>query len=339
MSFDTLILAPFSQDGLAVLESLGRVTYEPWTKTQTLYDPEELGLRLAREGYQGLVVEADFLFEEVFSTPSSLRFAAICRAALNQVDLDAATERGVAVVNTPGRNAQAVAELVLAMVLDLARLIPPALRYLLAGEWQEPTEPYVRFQGREIAGATLGIIGLGEIGKRVATIAQSMGMRVLAHDPYVPIGASLPSGTQLVSLHDLLRQSDFVSVHVPDVPQTAGLLDEECLSIMLPGASLINVTSPGIVDQRALRDALESGRLWGAALDVHDSHPLPPDSPLLALARAGYNVVLTPHIGGATHETVDRYSRMVTEDIQQFLCGQRPKHLANPDVWQRLRSS
>ncbi|MEX2598172.1 MAG: NAD(P)-dependent oxidoreductase, partial [Dehalococcoidia bacterium] len=170
MTFDTLVLAPFSQHGLSSLEHFGQVTYEPWTETQTLQDPEELGRRIAETGFAGLIVEADFLFDELFSSASPLRFAAVCRGALNHVDLDAATEHGVAVVHTPGRNAQAVAELVQGLVLSLARQIPRSIAYVQAGAWQDPTDAYIRFQGREVQGATLGIIGLGQIGRRVARL-------------------------------------------------------------------------------------------------------------------------------------------------------------------------
>ena len=331
---NTLVLAPFSTEGLEVLAQLGGVAYEPWTETQHLHDPEELGLRLATEGTGALVVEADFLFDELFRAATTLRFAAICRAALNQVDLDAATELGVAVVHTPGRNAQAVAELVLALMLSLARRVNLAATYLTSGAWENPTEPYTRFQGRELAGATLGVIGLGEIGRRTARLARGVGMRVLAHDPYVE-GPS--RGVMLTTLDALLGESDFVSVHVPETPETLGMLDAARLSLLRPGAFLVNATSPAVVDADALATAISAGRLGGAAMDVHESHPLPPGSAFVKLAREGHNVVLTPHIGGATVETIERHSHMVVEDLRRIIAGKRPRHLANPAVWGHLR--
>ncbi len=330
---NALVLAPFSDEGLAGLRHLGRVSYEPWTKTQQLQNPEELGARLQAESFDTLVVEADFLFEELFQRTDTLLFAAICRAALNQVDLDAATAAGVVVVHTPGRNAQAVAELVIGHMLSLARHIPQASRYLAQGEWEDPTEPYVRFQGRELSGATLGVVGLGEIGRRVARMARGIGMRILAYDPYVSPDARGTSGLELVGLEALLDGSDFVSVHVPDTAETHGMLSAERLALMRPGSYLVNVTAPGVVDPDALADAVRVGLLAGAALDVHEAHPVPPDSPLLGLP----NVLLTPHIGGATHETVERHSRMVAGDLARFLAGRRPNHLANPQVWARRR--
>lgn len=328
----SLVLAPFSDSGLDALRSLGAVDYEPWTATQQLQDPAELGERIAREGVKALVVEADFLFDDLFTAAKPLRFAAICRAALNQVDLDAATDAGVAVVHTPGRNAQAVAELVLGDLFALARHIPQASAYVGDGRWQDPAAPYIRFKGRELAGATLGLIGLGEIGRRVARLGRAAGMRVVAHDPYVQTRRG-PAGVALVALDALLAESDFVSVHVPESDETTGMLGRERLALMPPGSFLVNVTSSTVVDQAALAAALREGRLGGAALDVHEAHPIPPDSPFLGMP----NVILTPHIGGATVETIERHSRMVVDDLGRFVRHRRPKHLANGEVWGHLK--
>lgn len=330
---NTLVFAPFSSTGLASLRTHGSVVYEPWTETQTMWDPEELAARIESEGFDALVVEADFLFDELFSSAPRLRFAAICRAALNQVDLGAATDAGVVIAHTPGRNGQAVAELVLGHLLSLARHIPQASTYVHEGRWDDPTAAYISFQGRELAGSTLGLIGLGAIGKRVARMARGMGMHVIAHDPYIKAGSRGTSGITLVGLDDLLRASDFVSVHVPEMPETTELLNAQRVALMRPNAYLVNVTSPAVVDQSALAAALREGLLAGAALDVHEAHPIPPDSPFLHVP----SVILTPHIGGATGETVERHSAMVAEDVDRYLRGLRPRNLANPDVWKRRR--
>ena len=335
---NSLVLAPFSDGGLAALREIGNVAYEPWTQTQRLFDPEELGERLAAEGVGALIVEADFLLEELFEGAPLLRFAAVCRASLNQVDLDAATEHGVVVVHTPGRNAQAVAELVLALMLALARRVPAASAYAASGEWEDPTEAYTRFQGRELAGATLGLVGYGAIGRRVASLAHGVGMRILAYDPYLAPNAPGLRRVVLVDLEMLLREADFVSVHAPDSASTAGLIDAAALRLMRPGAYLVNVASPSVVDTAALAAAIEGGALAGAALDVHEAHPIPPNVPMLALARRmPERVLLTPHVGGATAETIERHSAMVVEDLRRFLAGRRPRHLANPGVWARRR--
>ena len=326
----SLVLAPFSEKGLARIGALGSVTHEPWTATQTLWDPEELGTRLTNEGFDALAVEADFLFEELFDAAPGLRIAAVCRAALNHVDLDAATDRGVVIIHTPGRNAQAVAELVVWQMLTLARHTHTAERYVRNSDWNDPTEPYTRFRGRELAGATLGIIGLGAIGLAVVRPARGLGMHVLSYDPYVPKATGVP----MASLKHLMSESDFVTIHAPDTPETNGMLDEALIGRMKPSAYLLNDSSPGIVNRDALADALANGRLAGAALDVHDAHPIPPDSPFLRLP----NVLLTPHIGGATQETIERHSAMVAADFELFARGKAPKNLANPLVWKGPRA-
>ena len=326
---NTLVLAPFSTEGMARLAALGRAVHEPWTATRTLWDPEELGARLAAEGFDSLAVEADFLFEELFDAAPGLRIAAVCRGALNHVDLDAATDRGVAVVHTPGRNAQAVAEFVVGQMIALARHVPAAERRVRDGAWTEPAEAYIRFQGRELAGATLGLIGLGAIGRAVARIAAGFGMRTLAYDPYAPE----TEGVERASLDDLLAAADFVSAHAPETPETAGMLSAERIAAMKRGAYFVNAVAPSVADSAALAAALAEGRLAGAALDVHEAHPIPPDSPFLRLP----NVLLTPHIGGATQETVERHSAMAAGDIERFSRCERPVHLANPEVWGRLR--
>ena len=181
-----------------------------------------------------------------------------------------------------------------------------------------------------MAGATLGLIGVGQIGRRVARLARAVGMRVLAYDPYVQ---RAPAGVTLVTLDEVIAACDFVSVHVPETPETLGLLSVDRIALMRSTAYLVNVTSPAVVDGKALAAALRDGRLAGAAMDVHDSHPVAPDSPFLGLP----NATLTPHIGGATVETIERHSAMVVEDMARYANGRRPKRLANAGVWGRRR--
>jgi phosphoglycerate dehydrogenase-like enzyme len=304
------------------------VTHESWLETRRLTDPDDLARRLEEEAIGILVVESDFVFEEVFEEAEALRFVGICRAATNHVEIDAATLHGVVVVNTPARNTQAVAEHVLGLMLSLARGIPAAHRYVVEGRWESPVEPYISMRGSELAGKHLGIVGLGAIGKRVAEIGLALGMEVVAHDPYIEGGTP---GVTMVALDDLVAGSDYVSIHVPSTAKTEGLLDGRRLSLMKPTAYLVNTSDASVVEQGPLIEALRDRRIAGAAFDVFESHPISPQNPLLALD----NVVLTPHLGGATGETVERHSRMMTDDILRFLDGQRPKNLVNPGVWER----
>ena len=324
-----LVLAPFSASGLELLRRRLDVTHESWLDTGCLQDPEELGTRLDDERISVLVVESDFVFEETFEAAGSLRLVGVCRTSVSHVDLDAATRHGVVVVNAPGRNSQAVAEHALGLMLSLARGIPSADAYVRNGRWENPVEPYVSMRGGELSGRRLGIVGFGRIGRTLAGIGFALGMDVAAYDPYVD---AAQADVSLMGLDDLLAWADFVSLHLPGGEETAGLLDRRRLSLMRPTSYLINTSDAGVVDREALVEALESGRIRGAGIDVFESHPVAPGDPLLALD----NVVLTPHLGGATEETVERHSRMIATDVMRFLDGAKPVNLVNAEVWERI---
>ena len=323
-----LILAPFSLLALADLRRKLDVIYESWTDTRRLYDPEQLSARLKREGLAVLVVEADFVFEEVFEGAPPLRFLGVCRSSTHHIDVATATRHGVMVVNTPGRNAQAVAEHTLGLMLSLARRIPEASRYVTEGRLLNPTEPYLSMRGIELSGRTLGIIGLGAIGRRLASIAAAIGMECVAYDPYV---GSDDGPVRMSDLDPLLSESDFVAIHAPLTAETEGLLDARRIGLMKSTAYLLSLSDPAIVVENDLVAALKNERIAGAALDVFETHPVTPNSPLLSLD----NVLFTPHIGGATEETVVRHSRMMADDILRYLEGKLPEHLVNPDAWKR----
>ena len=232
------------------------------------------------------------------------------------------------VVNTPGRNARAVAEHALGLIFSLARRIPTAHNYVTSGQWRHPVGGYVDLRGIELAGRTLGIVGMGAIGRRLAEMGQALGMSVLGCDPYV---TDPPDGVDMVDLHTAASSSDFISVHVPTMPQTVGMIDAEVIECMKPTAFLVNCSDADVIDQAALVHALSTGQIAGAAFDVFETHPIAPDNPLLQLD----NVILTPHLGGATVETIQRHSKMMTDDILRFIRGDRPVNLVNPEVWDR----
>ena len=328
-----LILAPFHPDSLARLRQYGEVVYESWLDTGRLTDPEELGARLAAEGFDALVIEADFVFEETIEAAPGLRFIGVCRGGIGQhVDLDAAHRRDVWVVHTPGRNAVSVAELTIALMLALARRVPAAHAMIRTGQWQSPLDNLTDWQGVELCGKAVGLIGFGAVGRAVAQRLAAFEMNILAHDPYVELKTrnlalersegSKPE-TKFVSLDDLLRQSDFVSLHCPLTDETRGLIGGRELAWMKPGAFLVNTARAAIVDEAALLAALRERRIAGAGLDVHVIEPLPPNSPWLHLD----NVVLTPHIGGATPDVVRHHSEMIVDEIEHWLRGERPVSL------------
>ena len=327
-----LVLAPFHPPTLAYLSQLMPVQYESWTETRRLQDPEELGARLQQENVTHLIIEADFAFEELFQAAPNLKFLGVCRAALNHVDLEAATQHNVIVINAPGRNARAVAELTIGLMLSLARRIPYLDNYLKSGRWEDPVDGYVNHRGLELQGQTLGIIGLGAVGKIVSNLASAFGMNVIAYDPYAGEIGEQSESALLVPLQQLLQQSNFLSLHAPRTPETTGMLGSDELAVLPPGAFLINTAFYEMVQEDALVHGLTTGKLAGAALDVHETHPITPASPLLKLP----NVILTPHVAGATEGTVQRHSEMILSDIQRHLRGEKPLNLANPQVWKNL---
>jgi D-3-phosphoglycerate dehydrogenase / 2-oxoglutarate reductase len=240
------------------------------------------------------------------------RLKAIGRAGVgvDNVDLDAATRRGVVVMNTPGGSSVTVAELALAMVLSLYRHVPSATASVKAGRWEKK-----RFQGREIAGKTLGVVGIGNIGSVLVDRARAMKMRVVAYDPFITPEAAAKMGATLVDLDTLWREADVVSLHVPLTEQTRHLVSAQTLARMKKGAILVNCARGGIVDERAVAEALASGHLGGAALDVFEKEPPPADHPLFALD----NLVCTPHIGASTEEAQSAVAIAIAEQLVAYL--------------------
>lgn len=326
-----LILAPFSARYLDRLRLRADVSYESWLDTNRLQDPDELAARIEREGIDALIVEADFVFEEVFEGAPRLRLVGVCRNGLNQVDIECATEHGVAVTHAPGRNTNAVAEMTLGLMLSLARRIPAAHGMIAGAGWRDPSLGYRRFRGREIAGSEVGVIGFGQIGRAVARLCLALGAKVRAYDPYVPERQMRALGVAKSALGAIATKSDFVTLHVSDTAGSRGMIDSAFLARMKPGAYLINTSSGAAVDVPALVAALESGALAGAALDVFEGHPLPVSSPLMTAP----NLLMTPHIGGATAETVERHSKMLAGEIERMLDGKPLRYVVNPDYASR----
>ncbi len=236
----------------------------------------------------------------------------------SRVDLDAAREFRVWVSNQPGSNSAAVTELVFAQMLSLVRHTHAANIAVREGRWGD----YTKFVGTEMAGKMLGIVGMGNIGSRVALRARAFEMDFMVYDPYIP-GASITAmGGRMVALDDLLAQSDFVTIHCPRNDETNGMIDARRLALMKPTAILVNAARGGIVDEEALYDALIRRSLAGAALDAMATEPPSPDHPLFTLD----NVLLTPHIGGGTEEASARGEWGAAEDVIRVLEGNRPKN-------------
>lgn len=272
----------------------------------------------------GAILGLDDVTADVLSQAKHLRVISRHGVGVDNVDLEAATCRGIVVTNTPGHNSVAVAELTLALVLALARRIPYHDRLVKQGDW-------ARVSGMELAEHSLGIIGIGRIGKEVAKRAAGFGMRILYHDPVPPPQEFLVRvQASDRSLKDLLAESDVVSLHCPLRDDTRNLIDRTALRRIKSSAFLINTARGGLVDEQALYEALTEGALAGAACDVF-SHEPPTHSPLLALD----NFIATPHIGSATLQTTLRMGLMASENALAVLRGERPANVLNPEVYDR----
>ena len=260
---------------------------------------------------------------DLFNRAPKLRAIAKLGVGLDTVDIAAATRCGVVVFHTPGANNQAVADHTFALILSLARKIRYCDQSLREKRWE-----HTKIIGVEIWQKTIGIIGLGAIGRCVALRAKGFQMKIVACDPYWPSEFAAQQGIEQLSLDQLLEASDIVTIHAPLTPENKGLINARTLGLMKPTAILINAARGGLVNETDLYQALRSGRLAGAGLDVFEQEP-PHDSPLLELD----NVVLTPHTAAFTHEAMKTMSMGVVEQLIDYYHGKKPAHLVNPEVF------
>lgn len=258
-------------------------------------------------GYDGLILGLDDCNADVIARADRLRVISRYGSGVDKVDVNAATARGIVVTNTPGVNRIAVAELTIGLMFCLARRIPQMVNNVRAGVW-------TRAQGWELYGKTLGLIGLGAIGREVAARAHALGMHVIANDPYS--AGILDRNADLVDLETLLREAHIISLHCATTPETTNLINAERLALVRDGAYLVNTARGELVDEGALYDALVSGKLAGAASDVFHNEP-PEGSPLLALD----NFLPTLHIAGTTQESVQRMAMLAAQNVVDVLRG------------------
>jgi glyoxylate reductase len=295
-----------------------------WTQSGLL-PPAVLAEQLS--GSQGLLcLLTDQINRPLIDSLPELQFVSSMSVGVDHVDVAALTERGIPLGHTPGVLVDTTADAAFALLLCAARRIAEADQYVKAGKWRRENgwSPDF-FTGKDVSGATLGIIGLGAIGQAVAKRAAGFGMRVLGFNR----SPRDVTGVENVSLEQLLLRSDFVSLHVALTPETANLMDADRIANMKPGAVLVNTGRGGIVDEHALAEALRNGRLYAAGIDVFAKEPVETDNPLLSLP----NVVVAPHIGSATVLTRAKMADLAVENIMAALSGQPMPHCVNPEVY------
>ncbi len=287
--------------------------------------PEEL--KQAIKDADALIIRsATKVSAQLMEAAPRLKVVGRAGTGLDNVDIAAASKRGIVVMNTPGGNTITTAEHAISLLLALARNIPQAAQSLREGHWEK-----MKFQGTEIFNKSLGIIGLGRIGSTVAERALGLRMRVLAYDPFITREVAQGMGVELVSLDELLARSDFITLHIPKTKDTAKLLGKKAFRKMKPGVRLINCARGGLIDEEALLEALKAGKVAGAALDVFESEPPSPDWPL----RQWPNLICTPHLGASTEEAQANVAVAIAEQVLEYLVYGTIKNAVNaPSVSQ-----
>ncbi|MGA8114891.1 MAG: 2-hydroxyacid dehydrogenase [Actinocatenispora sp.] len=309
----------------------GRWPYEPFgpvAEVDEASDNED-DLCDAIGGVQVAVTQMAPFTRRVLDRADRLRLIVCCRGGPVNVNVDAATERGIAVANAPGRNAVAAAEHCVALLMAALRRIPYVHNGLVAGQWRSDLYAYEEC-GLELEGATVGLVGYGAIGRRVARAVRGLGAAVLVHDPYVDPVAVAADGfdAELVELPELLRRSRVVSLHARLTAANRGMIGATELALMPPGGVLVNTARGGLLDYDALCDALASGQLAAAALDVFPQEPVPADSRILHTP----NLVVSPHLAGATRQTAQRAAAIAADEVVRYLTGEPLAHQVNPSV-------
>ncbi|HDI52551.1 MAG TPA: D-glycerate dehydrogenase [Candidatus Bathyarchaeota archaeon] len=293
--------------------------------------PYDLILEKVRDVDGLLCLLTDKIDARIIEAGERLKVISNYAVGYDNIDVEAATRRGIYVTNTPGVLTETTADLAWAILMAIARRVVEADKYVRAGRWIHAWGPKMML-GSDVHGKTLGIIGLGRIGSAVARRAKGFNMRIIYYDIFRREDLERELGLEYKPLEELLKEADYVTLHVPLTKETHHLIGERELDLMKPTAYLINTSRGAVIDQRALYKALKERRIAGAALDVFEKEPIDPDDPLLELD----NVVLTPHIGSASVETRKKMAMMAAENLVSVLKGVEPPNLVNPEV-RRIR--
>ncbi|MCK5083024.1 MAG: phosphoglycerate dehydrogenase [Candidatus Omnitrophica bacterium] len=281
--------------------------------------PEEL--KAAIKDYHGLIIRSGTkVTADILDAADQLKVIGRAGVGMDNVDLKAATKKGVIAMNTPSGNTTATAEHTMGMILALARNIPQAYASMKAGKWDR-----TKFRGVELHGKKLGVIGFGRIGSTVAKFAKAFGMGILAYDPFLSMEIADQKGVVMVAMEVLLSQSDYITMHVPKSSETRNLISDKEFGLMKNTARVVNCARGGVISEAALVKALEEGKIAGCALDVFEQEPLPTDSPLLKFD----NCIVTPHLGAATSEAKVNVAIEIAESVRDALLGKGIANAAN----------
>ncbi len=308
-----LVSDPIAPEGIEILKQVAEVD------VKTGLSKDELAAIIG--DYDALAVRSETkVTGEIIARAGKLKIIGRAGVGVDNIDVEAATNRGILVVNSPEGNTLAAAELTVAMLLALARNIPQADEAMRAGRWDRKI-----YMGSEVYGKTLGVIGLGKIGREVVSRMQAFGMSVLGFDPYLKPEQADALGITLVDLDTLYKESDYISVHTPKTKETTGMINAEKLALMKPTVRLINCARGGIIDEAALADAAKAGKIGGAAIDVYTTEPVPADNPLLNIP----NIITTPHLGASTEEAQVNVAIDIAEQIVEVLAGKPARAAVN----------
>lgn len=311
-TFRVLVSDPVSEDGLRALLDDPQID----VVVKTDFTPEQLAEAIGE--FDGLIIRSQTkVTADILAKADNLKVIGRAGVGVDNVDVSAATRKGVVVLNSPEGNTMAATEHTWALLLALARKVCPADASMCKGKWDRK-----KFTGTELYGKTLGVIGLGKIGGAVARRGQGFEMDVVAYDPFVTQEAAVRMGIRLLPLEEVLKVADFATIHVPKTKDTADMLNTQRLALMKPTARLINCARGGVVNEQALADAVANGVIAGAAVDVFSTEPASEDNPLVKLAMTGCtNLLLTPHLGASTEEAQIKVAVDVAEQIRDYLHG------------------
>ena len=309
-----LITAPYNEEGLSEIASMfGEVCYRPWKTNGSAFTATKLIELLQEAKATALITEHDHVTREVIEAFPNLQFIGVCRGTPSNLDLEAAKEKGIAVFYTPARNAQAVVELLIANVITLLRKTLPAIDWLESGKWEAGAHTsYLQFKGSELAGKAVGLVGFGAIGRKLANILKEFPCTICYYDPYY---TDPNEAYQKVDLETLFTKSDIVSIHLPNNKETEKMIDGHLVGRMSKDAIFINTARAAVVDRQALLEAVKTGQIRGAVLDVFDQEP--PDDIDYELIRHPH-VLATPHIAGASFEVEDHHVRIMNEQLKKW---------------------